>query len=211
MRKIFALICILILAGCAAKSKPVGYPCEAAPRLKAKWYNNGASYQMRHEGVLQFGSMTIPMTGLMKLDTENGTAKVAILTSMGIKMLVLNINKDDHEVLFASPAAKQIPGFMDGSVNAIRRVFLSPFPGWPDSCTEVDMVQHNVEENPDGTLRTRMPRQTWDLLSKEMDDWRVEYSENTEIEGLRIPEEIRYEDRPGRFTVTLKLVSVKRI
>jgi len=224
--KKFALLCLLLpallLSACATKQKePVGYPCEVAPRLKHKWYNSDFKYKMRHEGVLQFGDQTIPMTGLMQLDTETGTARVAILAAMGLKMVVLDVTKADHHVLFAGPIAQKIPGFIDGAARSIRAIFLTPFPGWPDSCSEVDRVQHHVEENPDGEIRYQMARGSWELLSKQSDDWEITYR-NSAIKGITImdtwtkteqsvllPHAIEYRDEAGRFTISLQLISAE--
>jgi|GEM_PF-2654855 len=200
----------MLLGGCAVKPIPTGPPCEVAPQVEDHWYNTGHIYQMRHEGVLQFGDMTIPMTGLMKLNTKNGSARIAILTSMGIKLLVLDLTKEGHDFLYTSPAADKIPGFKKGAVRAIRSVFLTPFPNKPDACFEVDMVQHSVEENPDGQVQFRMNRKTGDLLAKETDDWSVGYNNYAPIDKVRQPDEIQYQDRSGRFSVTLKLISAKQ-
>jgi hypothetical protein len=200
----------LMFGGCATRSELTGPPCKNTPEFEGHWYNSGHVYQMRHEGVLQFGDMTIPMTGLMKLDTKNSTARVAILTSMGIKLLVLDLTKEDHKFLYTSPAANKIPGFKKGAVRAIRSVFLDSFPESQDSCFEVDTVQMYIEKSPSGSVIFEMDSETWDLYAKSTKDWNVTYGEGIEAAGTRLPDEIKYEDRRGRFSVTLKLISAKQ-
>jgi len=215
MKHFSTFLCLLTLTallfgGCATKPTLTGPPCKNTPEFDGHWYNSDHVYQMRHEGVLQFGDMTIPMTGLMKLDTKNGSARIAILTSMGIKLLVLDLTKEDHEFLYTSPAADKIPGFKKGAVRAIRTVFLDSFPESQDSCFEVDTVQEYLEKKPGGSVIFQMDSETWDLYSKSTKDWNVTYGEGIEAANARLPSEIKYEDQRGRFSITLKLISAKQ-
>lgn len=212
MKKLAALFLILVLAGCAARGPeiiPTGCPA-MGPSLEGQWYNSGHAYQMRHEGVLSFGSTTLPLTGLMRLDTAHQTARVAILTGMGIKLLVLDMTPDGHTVLATSPAAEKIPGFMKGAPAAIREVFLKPFPGDASYCASVDNQLNYVEESPDGPVLFRVDERG-EARSKAAGGRRVTYGADTTINGLRLPGEIEYSDPAGRFTVILKLISAKRI
>lgn len=212
MRKFAAFLLILILAGCATRMPeitPIGCPT-MGPSLEGQWYNSGHAYQMRHEGVLSFGSTTLPLTGLMRLDTARQTARVAILTGMGIKLLVLDMTADGHTVLATSPAAEKIPGFKEGAPAAIRAVFLNPFPGGASYCASVDNTLNYVEESPDGPVLFRVDERG-ETRSKAAGSWRVTYGADALFDGLRMPGEVEYSDPAGRFTVTLKLISAKRI
>lgn len=206
------IVCFLLLAmvGCAIKQPtPIGSACPPdTPPLSTQWYNSGHGYMMRHEGVLQFGSATLPMSSMMKLDTKAGTARVVILTSMGIKMLAFDLTTEGYTILSTSPAAERIPGFIEGAVESVRRVYLTPMPRAGLPCYEVDNIREYVEENQGGMV-FRIDADSGQLIGKESAGWRVEYGKPAAFD---LPEDIRYFHETGRrFTVTLKLIDAKRL
>ena len=146
----------------------------------------------------------------MQLDTERQTARVAILTGMGIKLLALEMTADGETVLTTSPAAEKIPGFKKGAPAAIRAVFLKPFPGDASYCASVDNQLNYVEESPDGPVLFRVDERG-EVRSKAAGSWHVTYGADKTLDSLRMPDEIEYSDPAGHFTVILKLISAKRI
>lgn len=131
MRRLLILVLSLVLTACSATITTRHVPPQAYENQP--WLSSGLTYRLRHDGVLQLGSRTIPMTGFMVLDTANHQATVALLTGLGIKLATLNVQQDGYQVIKSSPIADRIPHFLDQCAASIQWIFLKANQPKPNS------------------------------------------------------------------------------
>ena len=115
------LLLPLLLAACVTTGVP--QPVAPAPQ---PWLHSGKTFLLRHDGVLQLRGTTLPVTGLLSLDTERGVARLALLTSLGIKLATLQLTGDSYTVLGTCPMADRIPHFLEECAFSVQRMFLMP-------------------------------------------------------------------------------------
>lgn len=212
MRQAILIVLLLWSFGCVATPRPavepprqcVQYPLSDSPQ----WYDSGKTYRLRHDGVLRMGKTTIPLTGFMILDTRNHTAKVAMLTGLGLKLATLRVTATSHEILTTTPAAQRIPHFIEQCVATIQRAFLADFPDKNSPCATHSGKQILTDAHEHGTVRSILDGATGSLVEKRLissNGWRVEYGKLIAFGDISLPETVSLHNDTPDYSVTLQL------
>lgn len=206
--KYIPLIILLLLSTACAPKQPVykhqTIPEPASIQAAPNWFTPGKVFKIRHDGILRIGDSTLPMSGMMLLDTRTRQAKVALFTGLGIKLVTLEVSEDSHMVLSSSPMAQGIPHFIEECAESIRNMFLIDVSSgdWSQTGTTY-VLTDTVKEatirtffNPEGLLIRRAG------VAKGQ-EWNVEYIDTLTHQDVEMPETIKYTGKG--YTVTLRL------
>lgn len=190
-------------------------PCPiGGSSLASQWFNQQQTFRLRHEGILRIGSKTIPMTGFMILNTREGTADIVILTGLGIKIATLDVTRETYDVVYASPMAQFIPGFLKQAALSIQRTFLTDFPQTNTPCFLIEGRRDYIDVEPAGTLRSSIDLSadfmTGKAFKSKHKEWSVRYEGTTDISGIIFPERFTYTGVDRNYAVVMQLKSAKR-
>lgn len=215
MKTLSLIPLIIMLTACSARVVPVTQePCDIAKTFSVpQWYDQKAIYRMRHGGVLQLSGKTIPMTGFMVLDTQRHTARVALLTGLGLKLITMDVSKDSHHVISTSPMAQAIPHFAEECAFMIQRSFLTAFPNKTSKCSVVDGALTLTDATVQGTIRASMDMTTGLLQSKSDESdgqaWSVRYEGDVKLGEIAFPRTTTFTNKVRRYTIILQLNEVR--
>ena len=212
----------LLMTACARPGPPVPLlpqspPCTSRPEraqlLDGSWLRQPGIWQLRQSALLEIGRRKIPLEGLLQLDIARGEARLAAMNEVGLVMFDLQLDAEGEQLQRAVPQLQRQPGFAQGVAESLRRIYLQPQPLASDRLQLQPTSQRLWRPLPGGGLGFVFACNGELVETREVsdaDDWRVLHNDYREFDGVRIPQQIVYQDYRYRVKLSLWLREVKR-
>lgn len=185
------LLVVLLFAGCASAPRR-----EAPSAAPPAWLAEPAVWRIRQVVLIELGEMQFPVQGLLELDTEAGSVRLAALDDFGVTLFRLTITRTDERVDFILPLVPRGADVTRSVAASLRRIYLEP------GLAAAGANGLFFEPNPDGTVASASQRGGG--------DWKVGYDEYGPAGNVPVPRLIRYKERGGA-SLTIRQESVKRV
>ena len=178
------------------------------------WTSGKGTFLIRQSVLFEFGGNRIPMTGILRLDTGEKTARLVGMDSMGIKLFDLGVDRRSATRYHVLPALDRYPGFAGAVGNSVRRIFLDPEPSGDDAL-RIEPYRYLLSRERDGTSTLFVlggkERQLMEKYrSGPGERWRVRYYEYTTRGDVPVPGGIVLDDERAGYRLTLWVESVER-
>lgn len=113
-----AMLCAVLMAGCARK-QPAKNFIPPAGGLVGIW-------TFRHAATLELpdADITLPFTGVMRLDANAREAHAVVLSTMGLTLLDITVDTMGHTVRFLHPSLSRLPDATANAASVIRFLWL---------------------------------------------------------------------------------------
>jgi len=215
---VFSLCCAL-LSGCAAKIPfAVHAPVSTRPLgidkiISRHWTLRPKIYTMTHQAVFELGGKKIPLTGVMKLNAFDRSARLAAMNAVGVKAFDISVRGEDAEAHYLMPQLAGTKGFADAVGKSLAAIFLKPDPSLKDDLTITDFRYEIAGNRPEGRTVFSFGGEPPVLIEKKVKGPKeklvVKYFEYKSIAGEWIPRGIIFDDCLAGFRLTLWLSDVK--
>ena len=186
-----ALAAAALAAGCAHAPRQRGP--EAGP---PSWALPPAVWRIRQVVLIEFGETRFPVQGYLEFDTVTRRLRLAALDDFGVTFFKLTVAADGESVDYMLPMVPRSEEVVRTVAASLRRIYLEP------AGATYGAGGTRLEAGPAGQVVSAAPRSG--------DGWQVEYEDYRDVEGIPVPQSIRYRDREG-VSITIRQVSVKRV
>ncbi len=221
---IWALLSLLplVMIACAslgtpAQLPPQSPPCTSRPAraqlFDGSWLRQPGIWQLRQSALLEIGRRKFPLEGLLQLDVGRGEARLAAMNEVGLVMFDLQLDTKGEQLQRVIPQLRQQPGFAPGVAESLRRIFLQPQPLAGDRLQLQPSSQRLWRPLPGGSLGFVFDCDAQLVEAREVSDagdWRVNYNDYQKFDGVRIPQQIIFNDYRHKVKLSLWLREVKR-
>lgn len=104
-------------------------------------------YKLQHSAVLSIADKRISMRGMLQLIPQEKRAKIVMLSDMGIKLLIAEIQADNEDgftsnPIFISPFLRAIPNFYKESMRCIYATYFADTT--PETITNFSFKKYGV-------------------------------------------------------------------
>ena len=219
MLRIFFLLLLFCLAGCAPTTSPQQLPencsanAEVGQLLDGNWLHQDDVWRLRQLTLLEIGSKKVPLEGFLRLDTATGQARLVAMNEMGVVLFDLLVTEKDQQLKRAIPQLQKVKGLAAGVGQSLRQIFLQPYPVENDRLENLGDRQKLWRSIPGGYLRFIYDCRS-DLRSVrftgDRGDWRVAYNNYQAFSGRRLPLEIILNDYRHGVKLSLWIREVKQ-
>ena len=186
-----ALAAVVLAAGCAHAPRQWGP--EAGP---PSWALPPAVWRIRQVVLIEFGEARLPLQGYLELDTAARKVRLVALDDFGLTFFKLTVAADEESVDYMLPVVPRGEEVRRSVAASLRRIYLEPAGAAPGTGAT------RVEAGPAGQIVSAAPRSGG--------GWQVRYEEYRDVDGIPVPQSIRYRERGG-VSITIRQVSAKRI
>jgi len=216
--KAFLLLTLVLITGCA------GTPFKATPGVALDrtlttcqlahhaWPEQNRRYRVKQTVLFEMRGAKVPMTGLMDLDTRQGSIRLIAVNDLGVKFFDLQLNHENETLHYLLPELARFPDFDKVVARAVRRIFLTPRPDGNENLRyrkqRYLMTRHDAET----LTRFEFGGNGAQLLAIEQSgpeqDWRIDYFEQRGTSAPAAPGGILLQDRHAGYRLTLWLDEV---
>jgi hypothetical protein len=146
--------------------------------------------------LIEFGEARFPVQGYLELDTAARRVRIVAMDDFGVTFFRLTVAAEGESVDYMLPLVPR--GEEVGHLVAVslRRIYLEPAGAAPGA------GETRLEAGPAGLVVSAAPRGG--------NGWQVEYEDYRDVDGVPVPQSIRYRERGG-VGITIRQVSVMRI
>lgn len=200
MIRLTALIMLALLMGCGPRSfdpaPQAASSLTAVPSVPAYWPEPDKQYRIRFTAEWQEGGRTRSFQGLMLLDCEARTARVAALSELGAKLFDISILPEQEQT------HSSLPGYgmarlRDDMATGIRRTLLAYLPDAGDTRSAPVYPATFTRCEQGLCLRNQMTDNARTAASVTRDGrelWSASYSGFRDVDSVAIPETLAYSD-----------------
>lgn len=190
-RATLAVAAAVLATGCAVAPRARGP--EAGP---PSWVLPPAVWRIRQVVLIEFGEARFPVQGYLELDTAARRVRIAALDDFGVTFFRLTVAADGESIDYMLPLVPRGEDVGRLVAASLRRIYLEPAGVVPGAGGT------RLEADPGGLVASAAPRSG--------DDWQVEYEDYRDVDGIPVPQSIRYRERGG-VSITIRQVTVKRV
>lgn len=212
------LVCSAVLVGCATypfeRHQPQPMPELTAQQLIANWWlAPGHRYLCRHSGLLEVFMRKVALEGVVKIDTNEQTARLVAMDAMGVKLFDLFVTKQSHQLNYLLPMLEEHPQLPKMVAKSLRAIFLHPNPSLQDRLIQHERRSVLLAADSAGTTFEFIgmpPRLHRKEVDSKGDSWQVEYNQYRDQDGLWGPTGIVLNDDSG-FRLTLWIQEIREL
>lgn len=186
-----ALAAALLLAGCAVAPRT-----QVAGVAAPAWMQAPELWRIRQIVLVERGEAKLPLQGMLELDTDARTVRLAALDDFGVTLFKLAVTPDGERVDYLLPVLPRGAEITSAVALSLRRIYLAPGAAAPGGGEVV------LEAGPDGRVATARPRGGG--------RWQVWYDDYRDEDGVEVPRQIRYREKDGA-ALTITQESVRRV
>ncbi|BCR03189.1 hypothetical protein DESUT3_02580 [Desulfuromonas versatilis] len=215
------LLLAALAAGCAPSPVPQALIAPARPGLSAEqlaaalWSADPQRLRLRQTARFSFRGRSVPMIGMMELDTASQQARLVAVNEMGVKLFDLSVSEDAVRENYLLPQLARYPRFGEAVGASLRRVFLAPRPRpGEDTLAAADGGYRLSGERDGQQVAFLFGGEPVRLVEKgaegDQGEWRAVYADYQPGAGTFFPRQIVLEDRRAGYRLDLRIESVKR-
>ena len=188
------------VAGLAAAALAAG--CAHAPRERGpeagppSWALPPAVWRIRQVVLIEFGEARFPVQGYLEFDTAARRLRIVALDDFGVTFFKLTVAADGESIDYMLPLVPRGEEVGRSVATSLRRMYLELSGASPGAGGT------RLEAGPAGQVVSAAPRSG--------DGWQVRYEEYRDVDGIPVPQSIRYRERGG-ISITIRQVSVRRV
>lgn len=219
MPAILLTLLLLLTSACATVPFADTVPTPTIPRTAAElsgalWNSGREKLLIRQSALFEFGRMSVPVAGIMKLDLAAKSARLVGMNDMGVKLYDISVDVASSKTNFIIPDLAVHPGFAEAVAASVRRIFISPQPG-PDDKLERTATHYLLSRDiSGGTVNFTLGGVNRQILEKTFrgaaESWRARYYQYQQQQGRLFPGGIVLDDEVAGYRLTLWIESVEK-
>lgn len=181
--------------------------------IEAHWLLQPKVLRIRQSALLEIGRKKIPMEGFLRLDLEQGEARLLAMNEMGVVLFDLQVHPDGEQLHRVLPQLQEVKGLAQGVARSLRQIFLMPQPQREDQFELLGNSQRFFRSLAEGETLAFLFDCQGELRETrygvDSRGWRILYDRYQLFGALRLPREIVLNDYQHNVKLSLWLREVK--
>lgn len=124
--RVCVLVCVLACAACISGCAGTGMGKGGAESFMPPAGGLFGTWTFRHAVVLELpgADLSLPFTGVMRLDADAGHVHAVAVSAMGLTLLDMTVDATGHTARFVHPSLSRLPHAAANAASAIRFLWL---------------------------------------------------------------------------------------